>query len=518
MAAPASPASHAWDRGIVRLPLPNAWVRMRRSPIFYAELAALVAWFVLAVAVVWTDDDRQMVPLSAEALVSGPSQERWYGIYFQDQHVGFSVGRQSPTADGGTLWEQRSSFRVATFGKLQEVVTAGAALTDPDARLVRFDFFMSAEQVRISARGEVHGDEIVMEVQQAGETSELRFPVERPPQVNLSMNAVLQRTELAVGKVIDVPYFDPLTLADGEMRLTVTDVEVLDNGEEAYWLTSSFSGVETRVLVTPAGETLRQESALGMASVLMTREQAVAVPTDGEPTDLIALSAVQLKGDIPGARDTRFVRLRIKGVEPERVRHQPPLQVLEGDIVTVEVPITLELPDLPVRDESELEWLESSLTIQAAHPEIRDEATRIVGDAPTRLEAVRRLNQWVYDSVQKVPSMGVPSGLEVLRSRQGDCNEHTALFVSLARAAKIPTRIAAGVVYSDRITENGAFYYHAWPEVRLGGDAGWVPVDPTFGQVPADATHVKLVEGDLDRQVEIMAVMGRLGFELVDSR
>ena len=491
---------------------------MRRSPIFFVELAALVAWFGLAVALVWTDDDRQMVPLSAEALIAGPSQERWYGIYFQDQHVGFSVSRQSPTADGGTLWEQRSSFRVATFGKLQEVVTAGAALTDADARLVRFDFFMSAEQVRISARGEVQGREIVMEVEQAGEVSELRFPVERPPQVNLSMNAVLQRTELSVGMVLDVPYFDPLTLSDGQMRLTVTDVEVLDNGEEAYWLTSSFSGVETRVLVTPAGETLRQESALGMSSVLTTRERAVAVPTDGEPTDLIALSAVHLEGSLPGARETRFVRLRIVGVEPERVRHQPPLQTRVDDVVTVDLPINLELPDLPVQDISELEWLDSSLTIQAAHPEIRDQADEIVGDAATRLEAVRRLNAWVYEHVEKVPSMGVPSGLEVLRSRRGDCNEHTALFVSLARAAKIPTRIAAGVVYSDRITDTGAFYYHAWPEVRLGGAADWVPVDPTFGQVPADATHVKLVEGDLDRQVEIMAVMGRLGFALVEAR
>ena len=114
--------------------------------------------------------------------------------------------------------------------------------------------------------------------------------------------------------------------------------------------------------------------------------------------------------------------------------------------------------------------------------------------------------------------MGVPNGLSVLRSGQGDCNEHTALFVSLARAAGIPARIAAGVVYSDRVGDRGAFYYHAWPEVFLGGPTGWVPVDPTFGQVPADASHIKLAEGDLDRQVEIMGVMGKLGFTLVEAR
>ena len=43
-------------------------------------------------------------------------------------------------------------------------------------------------------------------------------------------------------------------------------------------------------------------------------------------------------------------------------------------------------------------------------------------------------------------------------------------------------------------------------------------MDPTFGQVPADATHIKLVEGDLDRQVEILGVIGKLKLELIEAR
>ena len=43
-------------------------------------------------------------------------------------------------------------------------------------------------------------------------------------------------------------------------------------------------------------------------------------------------------------------------------------------------------------------------------------------------------------------------------------------------------------------------------------------MDPTFGQRIADATHVKIVEGDLARQIEIMGVMGRLSFALVEVR
>jgi transglutaminase-like putative cysteine protease len=106
----------------------------------------------------------------------------------------------------------------------------------------------------------------------------------------------------------------------------------------------------------------------------------------------------------------------------------------------------------------------------------------------------------------------------VLRAGKGDCNEHTALFVSLARAVGIPSRIAAGLVYHPALGQ--AYFYHAWPEVRLGADdasgqAGWVPVDPTFGQVPADARHLKLVEGDLAQQAQILSVMGRIRLRVV---
>jgi hypothetical protein len=465
----------------------------------------------------------QLLPLDASALAGGPSQERWMGIFFEDQHVGYAVSRATPTTGGGQLFEERSRFTVASFGTVQQVVTAGAALIDEEGLLRRFDFFLAAEAVRLSVRGEVRGTEIAMEVDQGGETRELRFPVAAPPQVSMSLEAVLARQTLAVGHRFTVPYFDPVSLSEGQMEVLVTGVEVLETGEEAWWLQSRFGEIETRSLVLPSGESLRQEGALGLSLVRMGAEEAQALPQGAEPVDLIALSAVQLQGRLDDARDARRVRLRILGVDPARVRHEPPLQSRQGDEVTVDVPLLLELPKLPVRaPEADAPdpppELRPTPTLPSTHREIAERARSIVGDAPDRLTAVQYLNAWVFTSVEKVPTMGVPDGLEVLRTRQGDCNEHTALFVSLARAVGIPARIAAGVVYSDRIGARGAFYYHAWPEVQLGGAAGWVPVDPTFGQVPADATHVKLVEGDLDRQVEIMGVMGKLGFELLEAR
>ena len=119
-----------------------------------------------------------------------------------------------------------------------------------------------------------------------------------------------------------------------------------------------------------------------------------------------------------------------------------------------------------------------------------------------------RLMREVNQLVEKKPTVSLPSALEVLRTKVGDCNEHTVLFVALARAQGIPARINVGLVYV-----RGAFYYHAWPEVYLdegNGRGMWLPVDPTFNQFPADATHVRLARGGLDQQTAILPLIGRV--------
>ena len=492
------------------------------------EAAALLGFLVCAAVFLQTrESDGQLVPLDPNALIAGPSFERWYGIFFQEHHVGFSVSRTSSTVDGGQLFEQRSSFRFAAAGQVQEVITAGAATVDAEGRLQRFDFFMAADPVRLSVEGAVQGNEIVMDVNQAGETSELRFPVSKPPQVGLSFERVLRAQELAPGLSFQVPYFDPVTLAEGQMDVKVVDVEIVPGtAEEAWWLQRNFSGVETRMLVTGSGEVLREESALGLQSVRMSREDAQDVPTTEGPVDLIAQSAVRVEGSIPSARQTTHLTLGLQGAAGERVPPFPPFQLRKDDVITIRQPATSELQagtplavDLAENPDLE-EWVTQTPTISSAHPEIVTKAEALTADAPDRLAAARAIAQFVDEYVEDVPVVGVPNGLDVLRRGQGDCNEHTALFVSLARAVKIPARIAAGVVYSDRVPGTaglGAFYYHAWPEIQMAPDQPWIAIDPTFGQFPADATHVKLVEGDLDRQIEIMSYMGRLGFKVISS-
>ena len=81
------------------------------------------------------------------------------------------------------------------------------------------------------------------------------------------------------------------------------------------------------------------------------------------------------------------------------------------------------------------------------------------------------------------------SASEVLRTKSGDCTEHSALFAALSRAAGIPAKMVYGVV----LNANGEFFFHNWNEAFADGK--WISVDSTFNLIPADSSRITLIYG-----------------------
>ena len=160
------------------------------------------------------------------------------------------------------------------------------------------------------------------------------------------------------------------------------------------------------------------------------------------------------------------------------------------------------------QDDALAEFLEPSPFIQSDDPRIAEMAREIVGEETNSWLAARRLAEWVDTEIENEVVASVPSAVDVLRTRQGDCNEHTVLYVALARAVGLPAKTDVGLVYKD-----GFFYYHAWPEVYVGK---WVRIDPTFGQEIADVTHIKLTEGELYRWTDILPTIRKLKLEVLE--
>jgi transglutaminase-like putative cysteine protease len=228
---------------------------------------------------------------------------------------------------------------------------------------------------------------------------------------------------------------------------------------------------------------------------------------DIQETTAIAASA-------PITDKQRLPRLRVvlRGTSLEGFDLDGARQTLTGD--TLEVKRANEASISPgyvlgQADSQLTPYLAAEPLVQSDDATIRALATQIVGATDDPRLAAERLVRWVHDSLEKRISFSVPDAKQVLRLRAGDCNEHTQLYVALARAVGIPSRSVAGLAYV-----RGKFYYHAWPEIHLGE---WVPVDPTFGQFPADAAHLRFVTGGFTRQAELLRLIGSLEIDVVED-
>jgi transglutaminase-like putative cysteine protease len=81
---------------------------------------------------------------------------------------------------------------------------------------------------------------------------------------------------------------------------------------------------------------------------------------------------------------------------------------------------------------------------------------------------------------------------EVLRRREGVCQDFTHLMISALRSFGLPARYVSGYIRTRPMhTRLGADQSHAWISCWLGLEHGWFDVDPTNGIVVRDE-HVVL--------------------------
>lgn len=284
----------------------------------------------------------------------------------------------------------------------------------------------------------------------------------------------------------------------------------------AFRVDMTFAGLKTSAWVTDTGEVVREESPLGLLSVREAPDDAQRLAIGGRiQGDLLESAAVQprrsTKNRIDDPRDVRRIRIRIEGADLTAPEMRGAGQTVDGDVLQIVDARSLRAE---AADPDIARYLRPEPLIESDDPGIKAAAEAAIAGVTDPRGRAERLTRRVNGMLDKKPTVSLPSAREVLRTKVGDCNEHTALYVAMARAVGIPSRIAVGLAYS-----RGAFYYHAWPEVYIDEGRGrglWLPVDPTFNQFPADATHVRMTRGGLDRQAAILPLIGHLKMNIID--
>lgn len=487
-------------------------------------IAIVLFWAAMMVLLARREQEarrpREAPPVDWQATAacsSGPGgkREEWLGVYLNGSKLGYAVNTTQPMAAGYRV-AVRSHIILPVQGEMRAVDLDSSADIDSAHHLRTFDARMRSDLQDLHVQGKTEPGKLALTIETGGTKSTRTVPLSKPIVIPDAITQVLARQgKLRPNTLHKFEIFDPMSLAPGEATIAIKGMEKVAGVEkpvDALRAEIVYKGFHTTAWLTPEGDTLKEESSMGLTMVRQTREAAMQSAPISPSADLIMQVAIPTNIPIRHPRSTRLLRADLTGVDFENLTLATDNQKVEntetGQVeIRAEEPDPDQAPTLPVRAPGMAPYLAADAFVQSDAPAIKAAAKEAAGGETNSWKAAVAINKWVNHALKKSPTISVPSALDVLRTREGDCNEHTTLFVALARAQGIPAEICAGIVYV-----NDSFFYHAWPRVWVGR---WVSMDPTFGQDVADATHIELVHGGLDRQAEIMRLVGRLHVRVI---
>ena len=463
----------------------------------------------------------------------------FYTIRMNGQAIGLATTRFD-TVETGFKINDQVILDVPAMDETHRAIALTSVLLDPTLKMQSFAFELGSEIGEFTVNGTVQDSALELELQTGGKAQKSSIANGARLLLDAAVSIRLAAAgQLTVGQSVRTQVFNPSTMSEQsiDMRVTAHDTLIVPDSAKimklsGQWIISSMDtipvwrleqsmgGITIASWVDEDGHLVKAESPLGyslertafeLADQAWKRGLADKTLAQGYGS-IIERTAIAANVDLSSVRWADSLRVKLAGIDLRGFDLAGDRQQLRGDTLTItrESAATLRAQyALPYSaGGAPAQELGSAPLIQSDHPDIKRTAQQIAAGSTDPLVVAQRLNDWVYRELEKNITLSLPSADQVLRAKQGDCNEHTVLFVALARASGLPARSAAGVVHL-----RGRFYYHAWPEVWLGTQ--WVAVDPTLGQFPADASHLRFIVGGLARQVELIRLIGKLQLEVI---
>ncbi len=463
----------------------------------------------------------------ALSFAEGRITDQWMEILMNGRKIGFSHQRVTRTKAGYTV-EGKALMRFEMQGTTQDISTSQTYFLDASFHPIRYTYMQKMLNNRQFFEGVVEGKKMRVTVKSAGNVTHKTIDMEEGGYIADAVGLLLGSKKLREGDKYTYKVFIEPLLAYDTMLVEVgkeAEMEYAGKKEKVFPVTMRLKSFHTVSYITMGGRVLREVSPMGFVSQAVDEAQAIAFPQGAMSfTNLLAYSLIPLEKPLENASAISALDVRITGLSSSGLIPQDDRQKVTGakkaignesDTWTIDLSIrandvaSVSRLQRPAGDKFAKE-MEPSIEAQSDDPDIARESAKIVGGEKDMFAAAVKINRWVYENVKK-KYIDTFSAVATLKTMEGECQSHTNLFAALARAAGIPTRTVSGIVYSQ---EYGGFLYHAWAEVYAGK---WIAMDPTFGQDMADATHIKLTDGELSSQMQLFEFIGKIGVEVVST-
>lgn len=452
--------------------------------------------------------------LSRDVLVS----DTWMRIMVKGRPVGFShsttdVDESNPV----NHYELRNQVQMKlTVLDTEQTIRANTEIyLDIHHQLQKFSFMISAQGPLTHVSGKrVTGNTFDVRIRTGSFLDQHKVVIPDDvviysPQMELSLK------DLKPGQSLNLKTLDPVTLQTASILIKAVRKEKISIGKNDYdstVISSQMWGRNIYSWINNKGEVLKQETPFGWTFEKSTADEAFkAFSMSDGGRDILTDMSVPCTGTFTGQKSLKLLLKDVSFSEKELSHERINLISITDDNASI-ILKSERLPSstLSVEETNILAMhLKPSSFIQSNHKRIISQARKITEDKTSPLERAQAIYHWVHDNINKEITASLPSALEVLKTRSGDCNEHTYLFTALARAAGLPAKVTVGLAY-----HKNRFYYHAWPSVYVGE---WLEMDPTWGQMEVDASHLPLVEGELASQYQLLKVLGRLKIEILNG-
>lgn len=454
----------------------------------------------------------QPTPTSLE---SWPHRDLWTGVVFNGQKIGFTR-RQVRAGPAPGLWEIESEavMRLQFLGIDKRIRLHARDHVRTDLTLETFSYEHEIDGNRMQVTGKAAGPVLRFTVQGSGSSEAKTLKLDKPvyPTSALAFLPVVDGLRLGRAGRYAVFHGETQSLTEAEQEVLAFETSELFSGS-AFKVMTRLLGLETTTWIAADGRPLFE---LGMRGVIISaledeaRARQYLVEAALNKRDAMVEFSLLRAGPIEDPRRVSQMQIVVLGF-PEDV------QVLSdgGQRCTrkadrVECRIDR---SAPLAQGNPQRYLAPTLAAPSVLKEISDLAGEIGKGSASDEQTVARILAWMDANIAK-EAVDSFTAADVLRARRAECQGHAYLFAALARAAGIPARIVNGIAYSDA---HGGFLYHSWNEAWIGG-RGWQPVDATFGQAHADATHVKLIEGETTAElVPLVNLVGRVRVQSVSA-
>ena len=444
-------------------------------------------------------------------------QREWKEIFLNGRKVGYSVDLIQPIEQGYYIQEE-IFLKLNLMGMGMGLYAITCSNVDDRFILKNFYFKMNSGVVSYNISGKVEGDHLLIKTGEGRNQKTESVNLSEPPMIGAGIEHLFKTLKIDVGDTYKLPFFDPSTMAQKEVVLKVVSRESLKINKIAYNVfrveTEMWGNIVT-FWIDEKGTVLKEEGFMGL---VMIKSSAANAPMDIEGNggeDFYEMTAVPVDRELPDPVRLGYLKLKVDGVDNldinkkawdgGRQKFNNGIMEISGEKKPLKSSYSIPYEQ---SDDGLAPFLRSEFNIESDADEIREKARDIVGKEKDPVTASAKLMNWVYHNLDKRPVISVPSALDVLRTRVGDCNEHATLLTALLRASGIPARLSIGLVYNRK-----KFFYHAWTEAYVGE---WISMDATLNQMPADVGHIRLISGNLDKQVEIMGLIGKLKLEVLD--